>query len=560
MARPAPRKYNSIRVLVSKSTGNRSRSAYSLSGDVVITMTSPYLFFNRPQSSKVLLQSLQLTFEGQSEVVAPQVGYVGTRLCTITRELVPSGEPVLLSNEGSESGSCQWKVLFNLTIPGWLPPSCTFGIDDTGVSYNLYATAKFLTIDDTNKRDSSGWSFSHIYNSLCSRSRVLDASKCIQIRRFVRPPTTYEQEENTSCMMFYVCPKSLQSGEPGPSRIPLDVLSKVQVLVSVPEFINVKDKSLTLTLRLRTKDLSQEECQRLQLGGFKVDIVEKDKCRSRPSREYLSRYPLPGPEFQPPNLPLRDSARLSYFYDSMVSDSEGDSAFSRSFSLLPPSETGEYKLQKDNYVFAKDTDPTEPRMWYTLQTQIPILHNPAKDEHSEWAGIPMLRPSCTGPLLTVRHEAIVKLPFMYDTPGTNTKAHDSFVFSVPLRFVNVAPKLPLPKRSPQVNVDTIVHTYPPTTSSSANDYDSPLPVYSQLFHTNGDRKLDPTPLPRYTPRPESSGDVSVSDASSPRTSIDEDPGMDVDVVAHAALYHPAEKIHGLGSLASSSSSSSSPSS
>jgi len=243
-------------------------------------MSCPYIFFNRPQtSSKVLLESLQLTFEGQSEVIAPQVGYSATRLCSITRQLVPSGEPVLLSNEGSESDSCKWKILFNLTIPGWLPPSCIFGVDDVGVSYHLYATAKFLNVDDTHKRDSSGWSISHIYNSLYSRSRVLDAEKRIEVRRFARPPTTYDPEEKMSCMMFYVCPKSLAPLEQGPSRIPLDVLSKVQVLASVPEYINVKDKTMTLTLRMRTKDLSRDECQRLQLGGFKVDFVEKDKCR-----------------------------------------------------------------------------------------------------------------------------------------------------------------------------------------------------------------------------------------------------------------------------------------
>jgi len=226
-----------------------------------------------------------------------------------------------------------------------------------------------------------------------------------------------------------------------------------------------------------------------------------------------------------------------------IPDSETDSVYSRTFSLLPRSETGEYKLQKDNYVFAKDADPTEPRMWYTLQTQIPIQHNPQKDEYDEWAGAPILRPSCAGPLLTVRHEAIVKLPFLYDVPGSDLKAHDSFIFSIPLRFVNIAPKLPTPK--------PFTHTYPPV---STDEYNSPLPVYSQLFHSNGDRKTDPTPLPRYTPRPESPD--SVSDASSPRTSIDSDTGMDVDVVAHAALYHPAEKIHGLGSLVSSSSPSS----
>ena len=64
-------------------------------------MTSPYSLFERRRTARLLLQSVSLTFEGQSEVLAPKIGYTSLRLCSITRELVAS-EPVLLSNEGRE--------------------------------------------------------------------------------------------------------------------------------------------------------------------------------------------------------------------------------------------------------------------------------------------------------------------------------------------------------------------------------------------------------------------------------------------------------------------------
>ncbi|KAF5373734.1 hypothetical protein D9758_000757 [Tetrapyrgos nigripes] len=506
----------------------KTLSAYSLAGNVVISMSTPYLFFNRP--SKVLLQSLQLIFEGQSEVWAPGVSYAATRLCSITRELVPSGEPVLLSNEGTEISICQWNVVFNLTIPGWLPPSTHFGVCGTGVSYHLYATAKFVDISDTRKRNS--WSFSGIYNSLCSRMRVTDAHKVVRVRRFVRPPTTYDPEETLSCMMFYISPTS-PDNETGPNRIPVDVLSKVQVLVSVPEAVNVKDNTLTFTLRLRTKDLAQEHCKRLGLGGFQVDVIQKDRCRSRPTAEYLSRYPLPGPELQPPTVPLRTSAQMVCFYDTLYSARKSeDSTWSRTFSLLPSSETGEYKLTDDTYIFAQDADQTEPAMWYTLQSHIPIQQISDDNNDVEWAGPAVLRPSWNGPLLTVKHEVIIRIPFTYDIPGTDQKAHDSFSFALPLTFVNVAPKLPAPEPSVLVAKPLAPPLGPSTPLESV-----PLPAYSQLYHSNGDRRIDSTPLPAYTPSSLKVPTVTVRRNSEAFRCI---------------LYHPAEKLNGLGVAANSS--------
>ena len=43
-------------------------SAYSLSGVVTISVSSPYSLFERRRTAKLLLQSLSLTFEGQSEI------------------------------------------------------------------------------------------------------------------------------------------------------------------------------------------------------------------------------------------------------------------------------------------------------------------------------------------------------------------------------------------------------------------------------------------------------------------------------------------------------------
>lgn len=68
-----------------------SSAAYSLSGHVSISVSQT--------TARLLLQSISLTFEGQSEVLTPCTGYSGLRLCSVTRELAP--KPTELSNEDS---------------------------------------------------------------------------------------------------------------------------------------------------------------------------------------------------------------------------------------------------------------------------------------------------------------------------------------------------------------------------------------------------------------------------------------------------------------------------
>jgi len=86
-------------------------SAYSLSGHISLSVTSPYSFFEARKTARLLLQSLSLTFEGQSEIFNSSTGYSSLRLCSITRELAPS-DPIELSNEGHEEDAdpCRLKT------------------------------------------------------------------------------------------------------------------------------------------------------------------------------------------------------------------------------------------------------------------------------------------------------------------------------------------------------------------------------------------------------------------------------------------------------------------
>ncbi|KIK59534.1 hypothetical protein GYMLUDRAFT_245213 [Collybiopsis luxurians FD-317 M1] len=469
-------------------------SAYSLSGHVELTLSPDFL---GRKSSKILLQSLELVFEGQSEVSSLDIGYSGHRLYSSSTELVRNG-PVLLSDDGDEGSGepCRWNATYNINVPGWLPASSSFGLEGTGVSYRLFATVKYIDVEKRTRDSSqrSSWFLGGIYSAICSGERIATATKRIQIERFFGLPNEEPTPVSTVTYLLKHMPSQYTECE-----IPSDVISKIQILASVPDYIDMEAKKLTLTLRLRANDLSAEDCQRLQLLGFRVDIQQKDKCRVKPSREYKARFPLPAEESQPPNLPLRWTNQTGFMFEYATGDPNASS--SRTFSLLHPSEPGRYDLQSDKYVFATDAEPTDKPTWYTLQTNIPFVKSAAPTLVYEWAGQPILRPSGSSPLLTVRHEVMIHIPLAYDVPGTFKRARETLIFSVPIRFGPTAPIISRPNSDtpsflssrPSTSID-------PCTVAPFNSANEPiLPPYKQFYDHNGDRRIDPTPLPLYSP-------------------------------------------------------------
>ncbi|KAH6918397.1 hypothetical protein BKA70DRAFT_1366646 [Coprinopsis sp. MPI-PUGE-AT-0042] len=439
-------------------------SAYSLSGVVTIS------------DARLLLQSLSLTFEGQSEIYTPSTGYSSLRLCSIK-----------LSNEGHEDDEvpCKWDVVFNLAIPAWLPASTCLGIEDIGIRYGLYATAEFINLDD----EAAPWQ--------------------IKLHRYVLPP--HIEPAGPSLVNYLVNPKSSKDEV---KRIPQEVLAKIQVLASVPETLNTDESLLPITVRLRTKDLESAECKKLQISEVGIDIIQHERSRHKPSATFLSKYPLPPKEMQPPNLPLLDPHPMSNIYDvGLYVSKDHSESICRSFTLLPPGESGRYQLSDNNYVFGKDAEQGANPTWYTMETRVPFVHlSQAKSDQAteEWAGPAIIRPSSSSPLFSVQHEVSLSLTFTYDLAGSKEKVQERLNFRIPLSFGRYLPVSRSVPASPSGGV--------------TRDLPLALPSYSQLYDSNGERKIDYSiPLPRYTPKdvsppqPELELEASVSASEKPES-------------------------------------------
>ena len=241
-------------------------------------MAPPHTLFDRRRAVRILLRSLVITFEGQAEIVTPEIGYAAVRLCSISKELVLT-TTVEFSNEGGEDGeqSCTWHVMFDLAIPGWLPASDQYGDCRqafSGTQYNLYATAKFQNAGATS---SPSW-VSSLYSPFLSRDevRVIHAERCgITLNRFAFPlpslafrmPAFYSVTPNAKALR----PKD------NPHPIPVHVVSKIELLTSVPDHISLGDETFPFALSIRASSLSKSEAAKLRVSQMSLELQQVDE-------------------------------------------------------------------------------------------------------------------------------------------------------------------------------------------------------------------------------------------------------------------------------------------
>ncbi|TDL25017.1 hypothetical protein BD410DRAFT_73598 [Rickenella mellea] len=528
-------------------------TAYSLAGQVSVTLSSSMSFFERPKAVKIRLQSLSITFEGQSELVEPDAGYVGLRLCEITNELAPS-ESLELSNEGHEEGKpCTWNFVFDLPIPGWLPASSIYGSDaygPTGTRYALFATAKFVSVDDGHKRT---WSLANLCLPFSSRTKVIQATKHeITVNRFKLPPGPLP----SAASLFPVTPYAVKAHvhqhndtSNDSSRISPDILSKIDVLASVPESLSLDEACVPFTLRLRADGLEEEHQKRLRLTDFYVDVNQLEKYSTSPSEAYSASFPLPPALSQPPVKELRNAHEMKALYEMcLIGPARPFQTTRHTFSIVPSDHSGHYTLANGGLNFVTDDTPeVNARTWLKMDVNIPIEHvQPGvdRDWEAKHGRVKAHRATEVGPLLSVRHEMQVVLACAYDRAEESLEPlTEHLTFVLPLHFVAVPPTLPTPAHSRAPSAASLRCPPSPTPSSSCSSashamppvlpYAVLLPAYSQLFHPNGDRKIDySVPLPVYTPK---GSTPSIETSSTAGSQIEKDLDGDESLETHGAV-------------------------
>ncbi|KIY43528.1 hypothetical protein FISHEDRAFT_22424, partial [Fistulina hepatica ATCC 64428] len=459
--------------------GNPDTStAYALSGHVEVTVSHRTSIFHAPRRACFLLQSLSLVFEGQAETVVPGLGYVACRICHITRELISS--PVELSSDDqANDGVCRYNITFNIPVNGWIPESCQYGEAGVGNSYALHAHATFMDISDSSALSS----FASFCRPFRGRLASADASQVITVQRFVNHPCTLRYEPPQITYPLPIPSQDTYNAASG-NIIPYGMLSRIQMSVSLPSFLDIKETMTKLTLRLRLEDLSESDRRRLSIETLGVDLRQRETNRSEPSPLYTSAFPMCPPSMQPPDMPLLNPHPIAAAYDLglLLPPLETDSGESRSFSLLPSHEQGILSMNRSVGI-AKS---------YNLEVTVYYSKDHSSDA-THYAGPCTLRPSGSGPLLSVHHQLLVMLALAYDLPN-GEKARATLRFAIPLRFGRFAPPL-TPMAITQLNGATVAAESTSITMPPVLSY---LPAYSRLFSADGDCKFDYNdPSPQY---------------------------------------------------------------
>ncbi|KAI8982858.1 hypothetical protein BD414DRAFT_87015 [Trametes punicea] len=500
-------------------------SAYSLSGHVEVKLTPPtsLLYDPPPSEERFALESLVLTFEGQSELLCPETGYASCRLIEFSQELIQGG-PIEIGHFWDENlrDPQRWLITFNLAVPGWLPPSCstTFGSrkrEEHEVSYRLYAKATYRDMRPGSSK--SLRSMCYGYSSLPSTQTTTSPGSIVKINRYTLPPAPDTLTD--SAFPQYPFPSVEFAGSvkgTSSSQIPVDVLSKLRVLAYLPEHVSMDSESFPLHLRLRPEGFTAEERRRLRLPRFAVTATQTEVWRTRRSRmssKFAEKWPVPPSSEQPPKKPLRvcrDDIR-EYEYSLLLSTPPSTTA-KHTYSILPRDFPSAFDLQDatmDTGSFA-DGAFDEPDTWVQMRLDVPFRREALVDkkrlEQYEDVPIPKLRPSERGPLLTVVHALDVVFTCTYDlSEGEDTNiAMDELRLNLPLSFVR------LPRRTFQLPIAELpgLEMRQAVLPPPSLPYAIALPAYSQLYYSNGTLREDPTPLPRYTRNPEDAVDPQPS--------------------------------------------------
>ena len=452
-------------------------SAYSLSGHVEVKLTPPTsLLYDPPATEeRFQLESLVLTFEGQSELLTPETGYAACRLVEFSQELIQNG-PIEIGHYWDENlrDPQRWLITFNLPVPGWLPPTCstTFGgvlHEEPEVSYRLTAKATY--------RDMRPGSSKSLRSIVSGTQTATSPAATVKLNRFTLPPSPHNLTTSEFSKFPFHSVEYSGSVKGSSSQVPTDVLSKLRLLAYLPEHIPMDSETFPLYLRLRPEGLTADERKRLRLPKFSITATQTEVSRyvsvtvlvldehrltcafvsrAAMSSKYAAKWPVPPPSEQPPKKALRTRrSDLREFECGLLLSGPPRPIASSTYSILPRDFPSHFNLHdaEDNAGGFTDAAFDEPGTCVQMRLDVPfrdVLVDEKHLEHYDDSALPKLRPTERGPILTVGHTLDIALMCTYDLSedeGADPDlATDELRLTLPLSFVR------LPKRNPQLSI------------------------------------------------------------------------------------------------------------
>lgn len=326
-------------------------------------------------------------------------------------------------------------MIFDMTIPGWLPPSSSakHGHSQASNAYSIFATATYRSQND------SAWLWClPAWTKQTTRSAEPVAIDVLRHR--VTPPVT----DAGIAVPFPPSTFAVTARARETSPIPNHVISNMQILVSVPEFISSDTTHLPVTLK--------SKCTAAGLCANQVDVNvdQLETFHRTPDNDMVARFPIPSA--QPPSVPLLHQHPLDTF--GVAFEDTESTVVTR--SLLDPELPSRFRLEEDT---GSGKVHELSRDWSQVELKVSLSNSRTLQK-------------IDSPFIRVRH--ILRMSMHVSYQG----GEDTVQFSLPLQFVVLPP----------------VQRVDPTPARPYSQYEyapSILPAYVQLFHDNGEAKIDP---------------------------------------------------------------------
>lgn len=476
-----------------------SRCSYSLSGSVHLKLSKTSSLFpsgilrrsGTPTTTNVVLTSLIVTFEGKSEHQQEGGNYSAARLCTVSQQLLTSPITLQLSNDESSHAS-HYDIIFDLlTIPGWLPATFT-GTDSTynaisSTSYSLFATATYHIETLSSPVSPQHSSFTSTFCNLMQTCNPLsgwlshankkshaDRVDIEIVRHLVSPPSSTTNHASNHTSIFPPTTFSISAQAKESSPISNDVVSRLSIVASIPGFVSTTEKSIPISLKARFKDNDNNEdaSDKLAIERVEIDIDQSETFYAKPDDQYTSRFALPSE--QPPTHPLlHRSVSDSLEHLGFIANENKPKKWVKTKSVLDPLAPSSFFLDAQD----GDTPTVEGEdKPYTLSADWSIIKMAASLRKGKEA-IPATHIS---PFLRVTHTLNIALYIKY---GNDKK--DLVQFPLPINFVV------LPPATTAAAAAATPTPVPSITTTTTRSYEPLyLPAYTQLFHEDGEARVD----------------------------------------------------------------------
>ncbi|KIM33234.1 hypothetical protein M408DRAFT_326021 [Serendipita vermifera MAFF 305830] len=464
-------------------------SSYSLSGTVNLrlsknTSTFPAPFARTRSAKAIVLTSLMVTFEGKSEHERAGEAYNAVRLCTVSQQLVES--PVTL-HINDNNHATHYDIVFDLlTIPGWLPPSFNASDNETylisSTSYSLFATATYRVEGDSQSSSPFG---SILHGCLPQRSKEHNAeAERVEIE-LLRHLVAVPPPRPTETSLFPLTTFSISAQAKDSSPIPNDIVSKLEILCSIPNFVATSESTVPITVKARFKGPLPEGAEQSELSveSMEIDLDQHDHFRSKPDDQYTSRFALPSE--QPSTHPLlhRNQWDDSSILGLLLSDSS-DRQWTKTKSILSPEAPSSFHLQTTDgstgaHALRNDWSVIKMNAQLNTAARETISHGSQMGKTCDY-----ITPLMQSPYHRVTHTIRVSAFVTYQGDK-----QDLVQFSLPVHFI-VVPNPP----SGDSTLNTDPHVNAPqriSASIPAAQYQPlSLPAYAQLFHDDGEARID----------------------------------------------------------------------